>query len=289
VFPITIVFSGESGGTLVKKRESDDEYIKANLTAWEEVAPIHARHNQSALLKHVCKPGFSVLDETATTHLKDLGVNGKSVAQVCCNNGVELLSCKTLGAARCVGFDGAQGFVDQGIELAKASGQHVEFVCCEAHAIPSNYHASFDIVMITIGVLSWMPDIDRFFSEIEKLLAPNGVLFIYEHHSILQMFEPGQADEPVKWEISYFREEAYIDESGLDYYGGESYRATPNASFSHKTSDIVMGCINSGLTLEYFEELPKHISNAWYNIEHSGIGLPMSFVMVVRKPNDNQG
>lgn len=271
----------------MKKRQTENAYIQANLTAWEEVAPIHARHNQSQLIERFRKPGFSVLDDTATTHLKYLGVDGKSVAQVCCNNGVELLSCKTLGAARCVGFDGAQGFVDQGIELAKAAGQNVEFKCCEAHAIPRDYHASFDIVMITIGVLSWMPDIEKFFSEIEKLLAPDGVIFIYEHHPILMMLEPGQAEDEVKWELSYFREEAYIDESGLDYYGGESYQATPNASFSHKMSDIVMGGINSGLTLEYFEELPKHISNTWWNVEHSGIGLPMSFLIVFRKLHEN--
>lgn len=269
------------------KRQTDDAYISANLLAWDEVAPIHAQHRQSSLLERFRQPGFSVLDDIATTQLKRLGVDGKNVAQVCCNNGIELLSCKTLGAARCVGFDGAQGFVDQGIALAKAAGQDVEFVCCDAHAITSDYHAGFDIVMITIGVLSWMPDIDRFFSQIAKLLAPDGVIFIYEHHSILQMFEPGQADDPVKWELSYFRKEAYIDESGLDYYGGESYDATPNASFNHKMSDIIMGGINSGLVLEHFEELPKHISHTWWNVEHSGLGLPMSFVLVFRKPDKN--
>lgn len=271
----------------MKKRQSDNAYIQANLIAWGEVAPIHARHNQARLLERVRKPGFSILDETATAHLRRLGADGKNIAQVGCNNGVELLSCKALGATRCVGFDGAQGFVDQGAELAKAAGQDLEFVCCEAHSIPSEYHAGFDIVMITIGVLSWMPNIDRFFAEMAKLLAPDGVIFVYEHHSILVMFEPGQADDPVNWELSYFRQEAYIDESGLDYYGGESYAATPNASFSHKMSDIVMGGINSDLTLEYFEELPKHISNTWWNVEHSGIGLPMSFVIVFRKPNQN--
>ncbi len=267
----------------MKDRQSDKAHIQANLKAWEEVAPIHARHNQNELLKRVCQPGFSVLDETATAHLRRLGTKGKNVAQVCCNNGVELLSCKSLGAACCVGFDGAQGFVDQGTELANAAGTDVEFVCCEVHDIPSEYHSSFDIVLITIGVLSWMPDMGRFFSEIAKLLSKDGVIFVYEHHSILLMLEPGQADDPVNWELSYFRDEAYIDESGLDYYGGESYEATPNASFSHKLSDIVMGGINSHLTLEYFEELPQHISNAWWNVEHSGIGLPMSFVMVFQK------
>lgn len=264
-------------------RDTDETYIQANLTAWDEVAPLHARHNQAQLLERVRSPGFSVLDETAIRQLKRLGMDGKNVAQVCCNNGVELLSCKSLGAARCTGFDGAQGFVDQGTELAKAAGLDVEFLCTEAHAIPGDYHGCFDIVMITIGVLSWMPDIDRFFAAIEKLLTPDGAIFIYEHHPYLVMFEPGQAGDPVNWELSYFHEDAYIDDSGLDYYGGESYEATPNASFSHKMSDIVMGGLKAGLALEYFEELPQHISNTWYNVEHSGIGLPMSFVLVFRK------
>lgn len=268
----------------MKERQSDTAYIRANLAAWDEVAPIHARHNQAELLERVSKSRFSSLDEIATAHLKDLGACGKNLAQVCCNNGLELLSCKTLGAARCVGFDGAQGFVDQARELALASEHDVEFVCCEAHNIPIEYHAGFDIVIVTIGVLSWMPDIDRFFSEIAKLLVPGGAILIYEHHSILLMFEPGQADAPLNWELSYFREEAYIDNNGLDYYGGESYAATPNASFSHKMSDIIMGGIHSKLTLEYFEELPKHISNTWWNVEHADVGLPMSFVLVFRKP-----
>ncbi|MEM1078109.1 MAG: class I SAM-dependent methyltransferase [Pseudomonadota bacterium] len=272
----------------MKDPQIEDAYLKANLVAWDEVAPIHARHNQARLLEHVRKSGFSVLDETATAHLIRLGIRGKSVAQVCCNNGIELLSCKALGAARCVGFDGAQGFVDQGRELARAAGLDLEFVRSEAHAIPREYQRCFDIVVITIGVLSWMPDIDRFFAETARLLAPDGVIFIYEHHSILAMLEPGKADDPITWELSYFRQEAYIDSSGLDYYGDESYEATPNASFSHKMSDIVMGGINTGLHLEFFEELPKHISNAWWNVEQSGIGLPMSFVMVFRNGSGPQ-
>jgi len=266
----------------MKERPADDVHIQTNLKAWNEVAPIHARHNQDRLLERVSTPGFSFLDDTATSHLMRLGVQGKSVAQVCCNNGIELLTCKTLGATRCVGFDGAQGFIDQGVELAKAAGQDIELVCSEAHAIPDEYNASFDIVFITIGVLGWMPDIDLFFATISKLLAPGGAILIYEHHPVLVMFEPGQADDPVNWELSYFRDEAYIDESGLDYFGGESYDATPNASFGHKMSDIVMGGISAGLHVEYFEELPTHISHTWWNVEHSGIGVPMSFVLVFR-------
>ena len=95
-----------------------------------------------------------------------------------------------------------------------------------------------------------------------------------------------QSDDPVNWELSYFRAEAYVDEGGLDYFGGEQYDATPNASFGHKMSDIVMGGINAGMEIEFFEELPKHISHAWWNVENAGIGVPMSFVLVLRHPRE---
>lgn len=39
----------------------------------------------------------------------------------------------------------------------------------------------------------------------------------------------------------------------------------------------------SNFGLEHFEELPVHISNTWYNVEHQGPHLPMSFTLVMRK------
>lgn len=259
------------------------EYVAANLAAWEEVAPIHEQSNYADLLERVRRPGFYCLDDTARAVLNRLETSGKDVAQVCCNNGQELISIKNMGAGRCVGFDGAQGFVDQARGLAEAANQKVEFVCCDAYDIPTGYHGCFDIVVITIGVLGWMPDIDGFFAEVEKLLKPSGAIFIYEHHPILIMLEPAQAGEPVQWELSYFRTKPYVDASGLDYYEGKDYGASPNVSFSHKLSDIIMAAVKTGLAVEEFEELPHHVSNMWWNVEHSGIGLPMCYTLVMRK------
>ena len=259
------------------------DYVNGNLAAWEEVAPIHRRHNQAKLFKSFSRPGYTCLDKIETNILKKLDVNGKDVAQVCCNNGQELSSVKNMGASRCVGFDGAKGFVDQARELAVAANQDVEFVCCDVYDIPKAYHASFDIVTITVGVLGWMPDIDSFFSAVELLLKPGGAIFVYEHHPIIVMIKPSQEDEPIEWEISYFRSEPYVEIGGLDYYGGEDYDAKPASSFSHKMSDIIMAAVKTGVVIEHFEELPNHISNAWWNVEKSNIGLPMCFTLVLRK------
>ena len=225
------------------------QFTSANRVAWEEVAPIHRGHNQERLLKAFSQPGFSCLDEVETAQLQALEVAGKDVAQVCCNNGRELLSVKNMGAARCVGFDGAQAFLDQGKELAAAAGLDVEFVCCDAYEIGDAYKKSFDLVTITIGVLSWMPDIARFFSVVAGLVKPGGAVFIYEQHPIVEMVKPAGPEEPIEWELSYFHEEPYVETGGLDYYGGGSYEAKPVTSFCHKLSDIFTAALNSALTI----------------------------------------
>ncbi|MEM7523022.1 MAG: class I SAM-dependent methyltransferase [Pseudomonadota bacterium] len=260
-----------------------ETYVAANLKAWEEAAPIHARHNLARLKAEIARPGFCALDDVATARLKALGVDGADIVQICCNNGIELLSTKAMGAGRCVGIDGAAGFVEQARALADAGGLEAEFITADVHDLPPGLNQSFDIGLITIGVLSWMPDIDRFFGIVSSLLRHGGALLIHEHHPILEMMEPGAAEDPVAWELSYFKETPYVDDSGLDYYGGETYAATPNNSFMHKMSDTIMAGLKAGLAVEHFEELPDHISNSWYNVEASGIGLPMSYVLTFRK------
>ncbi|MBT3557771.1 MAG: class I SAM-dependent methyltransferase [Rhodospirillales bacterium] len=255
----------------------------ANREAWQEAAPIHAKHNQAELIKSYSQPGFTELDAVETERLKALGVAGKDVAQICCNNGRELLSVKNMGAARCVGFDGAQGFIDQGRELAAAGGLDVEFVCTDIYDIGDEYAARFDIVTITIGVLSWMPDLEAFFAVVAKLIRPGGALFIYEHHPMIFMIEPGKAGDPIVWELSYFDKEPYVETNGLDYYSGEEYEAKPATSFTQTMSEIIMAGVNNGLAVEHFEEYPHHISNTWYNVEAWELDLPMCFTLVFRK------
>jgi len=53
--------------------------------------------------------------------------------------------------------------------------------------------------------------------------------------------------------------------------------------FHHKMSDIIMACIDSGLTLERFEEHPHDIGSDHGALAASGIQLPMSYVLVARR------
>ncbi len=263
------------------KRKS---FTGANREAWDEAAALHRSQNMESLLAGFRRPGYSCLDEIETERLQALGVTGKDVAQLCCNNGRELLSVKNMGAARCVGFDAAKGFIEQARELAAAGGIDCAFVRTDIYAIEAAYDAGFNLVTVTIGVLGWMPDLDGFLAVAARLLRPGGALFIYEQHPILDMIEPGAADDPVLWNYSYFRSAPFVDQDGLDYYGHGTYESKPLYSFHHKMSDILMAGLKSRLAVEHFEEFPGHISNTWFNLERHGPRLPMSYTLVLRKP-----
>ena len=264
------------------KKESES-FISANIAAWEEVAPIHRRHNHARQLEEIRSADFCCLDKVERSRLQALDITGKSVAQLCCNNGRELISVKKMGAGRCVGFDAANGFISDARELAAAAGCDVTFVCSDVHAIGEEFSANFDILTITIGVLGWMPNLAEFFAIAARLLRPGGAFFIYEQHPILEMFKPGPAGAPLEWEVSYFSDEPYVSTDGLDYYGGTDYGAKPATSFMHTMSSTIMAGLEAGFTIEHFEEFPHHISCTWWNVEHAQIGLPMCYVLVLRK------
>jgi len=263
--------------------EETKSVTTANREAWNEVAPIHAAHNQATLIEQFGDPAFTLLEPVEIERLEALDVAGKDVAQICCNNGRELICVKRLGAARCVGFDGAQGFVEQARELNQAAGTDCAFVCTDIYDIDAEYDAAFDVVFITIGVLSWMPDLTRFFAVLERIMRPGAALFIHEQHPVLEMMQPGGPDDPVVFELSYFTKSPYVETQGLDYWSGEKYDAKPATSFNHTMSDVIMAGVGLGLRVEHFEESPEHISNTWYNVESQVDGFPMSYTLVFRK------
>ncbi len=263
-----------------------DDYTEANRRSWNETAPVHAARKFQGLLEGFRTPGYLTLDALETERLTALGLAGKSVAQLACNNGRELLSIKGLGAGRCVGFDISDEFMAQGGALAAAGGLDCQFVRVSVYDIPHEYDAGFDLVYISIGALGWMPDLDAFFAVAARLLRPGGHLFVYEMHPLLDMFEEidegAAAADPLKIHYSYFKDDPYVDTSGLDYYGGTTYEGQPTYWFHHKLSDILGGLLHNGISIEAFDEYPHDISNVFAHLEPFGL-LPLSYILVGRK------
>lgn len=256
----------------------------ANRTAWNRSAPFHKdSDNWNELASGFSAGEYSVLDSTLTDILVSLGIAGKSVVQVGCNNGRETLSLKKLGAEKCVGIDHSDAFIAQAMELCSLAKENCSFICADIYDAPEELNATFDYALITIGVLNWMPDLPSFISAVTSLLHSTGVLVIYETHPYLEMFDP-HSDAPRSPSISYFKEEPFVETEILVYDGKTHEGGAPYYWHIHTVGDIINACINKGLNIETFQEYPHSIREPDYDIyREQAAQLPMCFSLVARK------
>ena len=266
------------------------KYTDANREAWNEATLKHQEARVAKKLdykKKFSKKGFSTLDNIETARLKAIGLKGKRVAQVCCNNGRETLSLVNLGAKSAVGFDISDEAIKEALELAKISGLNCKFVRTDVYDIGEEYNNSFDLIYITIGAMGWLPDLNRFFKVVSKMISPGGHLMIYEHHPFLYMIaRDGETEfdqkDPLKIVHPYFRTEPWVSNDGIDYIGGTRYESKTSYDFTHTTADILNSIIGSGIRLLEFMEYAHDISTEFKEHEKEG-KIPLSFILIGKK------
>jgi SAM-dependent methyltransferase len=263
------------------------KYTEANREAWNEVAPLHQKARKIDLKAEFRKAGFSTLDEFETRKLRELGIEGKRVAQLCCNNGRETLSLVSLGATSAVGFDISDAAIEEARKLAEISGLDCSFVRTDVYDIGDEYSDEFDLVYITIGSLYWLPDLDRFFGIVSRILTEDGTLMLYDSHPFLNMFEtPGDPGydhgNPLKVVYPYFKKDPWTDTSGLDYLGGIQYEGKENYGFPHTLSEVFNAIVRSGIQIVELTEYPHDVSVCYKHLEPKG-ELPLSYILIGRK------
>lgn len=252
------------------------KYTEANRKAWNEVMPRHEAIKKDAK-RQFLQPGFSCLDQTVTEKLREIGLQGKRVAQVCCNDGVETLSLKNLGAASAAGFDISDGAIDSARQLAKVSGIDSEFVRTDIYEIPEKYERQFDLVFISAGVFTWFPDLTLFFKKVSWLLKEGGAVLIYEMHPFLNMLDQEAVDFRIKY--TYFNDSPQMYDDGITYMGNETYDSSPAYNFDPKLSDIFNGLIENGFQLCEFKEYPFDLSPLFERMEGRKIECPLSLLI----------
>jgi SAM-dependent methyltransferase len=260
------------------------ELIETNRQMWEETALIHERVAFESLLAQAHASDFSTLDVVARERLAELGLAGKAAAQLSCNNARELLSIKKAGAGRCVGFDISERFIDQGRRLAQAGNVELELCRTNVYEIPASYDANFDLVILTVGVLGWLPDAAGFFQVAARLLKPGGDLFVYEMHPLLDMFDDQKLD-PLHPTLarSYFLSEPILGQDLPDYFDQNAIVHSRSYWVHHKLSDIIGGVVRAGLQLTSFQEYAHDVSGVYQKLERCPHPLPLSYTLTARK------
>lgn len=256
-----------------------DDYIQANRRMWNETATVHAEHYVNDLKIRIQAPDFATFDAVEQRLFAGIGLVGKAVVQLACNNGRELIAVKKAGAGDCLGVDLSDAFIEQARELAGAAGVEVAFLRASVYELPEDLHGSFDLAYITVGVLGWLEDLEAFFGVVAALLRPGGQLFIYEMHPILNMFEPGKG---LVVDGSYFRREPLYAEAEQDYFDPGRTIEAGSYWFPHTLGEILQGCLRHGLRLEHFAEYDHDISNTYAAFGREANRPPLCFSLIAR-------
>lgn len=253
------------------------EVSALNREAWNEVAPIHAESQFAHLLHGFRHSGFSRIPPIRRDPLLRHGISGKSIIQLCCNNGREVLSLRNMGAGRCVGIDLSDEFIKQGLQLAEAGNIDAELVCADVYELGQEYDGQFDIAYISPGSLRCLPELDTFFSVLVGLLKPGGWLFMNEMHPFINMYSMDPSQEPSEIRNSYFDPGPFTSNRGLDYYRVRAYEAKTSVRFNHTVSDFISACAGSGLVIEAMEESRADLSGGTFrNLVEKGVPISMT-------------
>jgi len=97
-----------------------DNYSEKNREAWNEAASVHRKNRKVDYRVLFKNKNYSMLDTTLSSLLNKISLSGRTVAQLCCNNGRELLSIVNTKGATGVGFDISDEFIAEASAIAKS-------------------------------------------------------------------------------------------------------------------------------------------------------------------------
>ena len=260
-------------------------YIEDNKAAWEEAfehkLPGWGEDNAQRLRQE----RLPFLWPDLVQELAAIDWHDKTIAQFCCNNGRELLALMQLGAQSGVGFDIAENIIAQAADTAQKAGlEHCQFVACDILAIPATYNERFDLILFTIGAITWFRHLPQLFHKTAACLKPGGLLVLQDFHPFMNMlpmpgeaaFDAAQLDRVA---YSYFRQEPWIENEGMGYMS-ETYASKTFTSFSHTLSDIINALTDAQLRIRSLKEYDYDIG---LTDVYDHQGLPLSFILTAAK------
>ncbi|MBI9032187.1 class I SAM-dependent methyltransferase [bacterium] len=260
------------------------EYTESNRQAWNQAMPFHKEVMDDKWDSLLANADFIFQKDPELAELNQIGISGKDIAHLSCNNGLELMSLKRLGANKCFGFDISDVAIEEAVKRAEKFAIDCQFIRSDVLEIGPEYFGNFDLVYITVGALAWIPDKRKYFEIAYNLLRPKGEIFIYEHHPFGDVFPyDDEYKGLLEAKYKYFNSEIYTDNTGIDYYGGKSYDSHPTYEFSYTISDLINILADLGFTIKRFNEYPDDIAlgRSYLNPEEGRI--PLSYIMIAQK------
>jgi SAM-dependent methyltransferase len=230
-----------------------DEYREANRTLWDAWTRINLKSEFYDVEAFAAGRGRD-LDPIARAGPGD--VRGKSLLHLQCHFGMDTIRWAKLGAT-VTGVDFSGEAVTAARTLAARMGVPATFVHSDLYELPAKLAGRFDVVFTSHGVLSWLPDLERWGQVIARFLAPGGLFYVVDAHPFLQIFNDRLTEPDLRLLYPYFHGPEPVRE---EHPGCFSDPDAPITSVEHvwlhTVSDIIGALVRAGLRITAFEEYP---------------------------------
>lgn len=179
---------------------------------------------------------------------KEVGnVDGDTLLDLQSSVGTRTLSWARKGAI-VTGVDISAEAIDLSRELAVETGleNRAKFIQANIYDLPEIHDERYDIVFTNLGVLCWLPDIERWAEIVAEFLKPGGTFYLAEHHPIADTlsFDFDSDEAPISVEHSYFSTDAPAVENESPY------------KWAHSLGETLSALIDVGIELSFVHEHP---------------------------------
>jgi SAM-dependent methyltransferase len=224
------------------------DYRELNRANWDDRVPAHLGSEDYSVQAFLDDPAF--ISHVVRFDLPLLGdVTGLRGVHLQCHIGTDTVSLARLGASM-TGLDFSAPAVAAATRLAAATGADATFVQADVYAAADVLDArSFDLVYVSVGALTWLPDIRRWAAVVAALLRPGGRLFIRDGHPMLWSIDDERPDDLLVVRYPYFETtEPLISDSLGTYVSTDAVIAHGvTHQWNHGIGEIITALLDAGM------------------------------------------
>ena len=263
---------------------------EVNRTYWDAMAAVHGSGTDDYYDVDALIAGTRGLLRAEEEAVGD--VAGLDVLHLQCHLGFDAVTFAQRGA-HVVGADFSPAALAKARDIAARAGVEVEYVEADSTALPVSLHDRFDVVYATIGVLTWIGDLDAWMRSAAAALRPGGRLVLVELHPLYMAVG---SVEPLVLDFPYAdagpRE---FDEDGSYADPDAKLAATKTVQFAHSLGEVVTAALDAGLRVDALREhleveldprrdMLTREDDGQLRLRLGGTPVPVLFTLVAAKP-----
>ncbi|MGE7761977.1 class I SAM-dependent methyltransferase [Peribacillus sp. NPDC097895] len=203
-------------------------------------------------------------------------VTGKKITHLMGSNGVKAVALSILGAKVKV-VDFSQENATFANELANGANVSIEYIVSDVLSLSSEHESeNQDLVLMELGVLHYLIDLEPLFEKIKRMLTPGGRFILHEFHPISTKLITSNGKKH-KITGNYFAPAIEYNVVAFSKHMPDEEKESLSKVVQRKWTigELITAIGQSGLVIKVLEEEPNH--------KIHDIGLPKTYTLVAER------